>query len=355
MTISRRDFLKGASAALLLAACSPKLLAKQPPTFSVPTSEGNKRIKLHFQFGPHETSSDAEQIVPSLRDFKPHVVCIETAASTESDSLLIENLYNTLDAIDSGDIFDCAFKQALSSHAPNAKIFVLERFKNAKDSDDIYEAHNRAMQLKDESMLAMRRNPKRALALHRKGLQLEAETNVAREKEAKRVLSDFYSHLIARHPSLKAEKELRVVVQYGAAHTALFAKAKKMGFAATSRTLATPDYFPPNVAFIRKATFGLPLKLSDEETARSLVSGILFSLALAAGANSENSAAFGNTAAKLVTLGKFGRICEDLKDPHPYISYTEALRRNGLVVPQSAGEVNTFLQKRRIPLARERE
>ncbi len=207
----------------------------------------------------------------------------------------------------------------------------------------------------------------------------EIVANVSREKVAKATIRNLYDSLIVRFPELEKEKEIRVAVKYGAVHTSLYRQAKRAGFTSVEREIQTPLYYFPSEAYIRRGTFKRnkwklnkvtgssektnaiwpSVKNKDEDIARTFMGDQLALHAhLNLGVNRSNSGAFGNLASRGISLTKFRRISSRLAKTKPTTSeeqgtfLVDALRKEGIKVPQTKEEIHSFLEKRRIPLAR---
>ncbi|MFH1247502.1 MAG: twin-arginine translocation signal domain-containing protein [Candidatus Micrarchaeota archaeon] len=377
--LSRRTFLKGVgvSALGLLAACAglpsstvrstakPVAMSKkvsslaQPPAPVEVLLPGNKRIKIAFQFSSHRDEKDGQMIGPLLDKHKPHVVCIENAFGDEKAARSLEADYE-LESAPMRPFYRGLFNTMRKKQVPHA--YVLERESYPQDLASGFERFG----LSRSNSIAHREfflgGWENTLYLYREHLdKLEAKDNVNREEVAKKVIRNLYTSLVKRFPELEKEKEIRVAVKYGSAHTPLYAAARKAGFAEVTREIQKPLYFFPSEAHIRRATFNRPNSKGngDEVIARTFMGDQLgFYAILDLDVNRSNAAAFGSLVSRKLTLRQFRRVSSRLaklksipKESESYAVLADALRKEGVTLPQSKEEVHAFLERKRIPLA----
>ena len=377
MKISRREFFKKAGAATALAAV---LASARDLSKPVEVPVGNKKLKIIFNFGPHAKAADAMPLEPIMREFRPHVVCIELEATGENRAKRLEEKYYSLppEALSLGSFTDFvkAEREVLKKYRPT--VFVLERFLSDELSDKVMALTRRQIDSSvavDAALAAG--DAGAAIRAHRELMQAEGEHVALRERGIKAILSNLHGSLVKRYPELAKEKEIRVVVRYGGAHTTLYQHARAVGFGGVERKVMTPLYFDPSTVAVRHALFGLPRKHSEVDVARNLAAGLLAVYAENLGANSSNSAAFGNLFAKKVNLDQVHRIVSsgglrprlrtENPDPFRVLSekavredaqlirqdaerYVEDLpvrfQREGIKLPESKQDIHAFLEKR---------
>ncbi len=351
---SRRRFLKlatRAAATAFFAGCAG--LPVKP--FQLFTKSG-KPIKFYFDLGAHTTAEDAYRLDPILRDFKPHVVCLEVAGATPTKARLVERIYSE-DNPKEKQILDernKALHDVIRRYRPF--IHVLERF----SEDEAKKAKERKFGMTENSkwseFLFFNGAHDDALDTHQKYLDMWAAENVERERRIKEALFKLPEDLEQKYPQLKNEKELRIVVNYGDLHTPISHFASRLG--SVKRNLASPHYFLPTEVYVRLHTLGLSHKVTRDHVARALVGGFLSALAMQREVNHANSAAFANLVVRNLTVDQYRRISrETAKYQHRGMEKIDAFRKaveqEGLVFPASKAQVHSYLQKKRIPLARE--
>ena len=377
MKISRRGFFKRVGAVTALAGIAAFAGDLSGP---VELPVGNKKLKVFFNLGPHATAANARKLEPIVRDFKPHVVCIELETTGENRAKQLEERYYSLppEKLSLGSFTDFvkAEQDVLRKYHP--KVFVLERFLSEELFDKFIELTKRQIDSSvavDTALAAG--DAGAAIRAHRELIQAEGETAELRERGIKAILSDLHGSLVRRYPELANEKEIRVVVRYGGAHTTLYQHARTVGFSGVERKVMTPLYFDSSTVVVRHALFGLSRKHSDADVAKNLAAGLLAVYAENLGANSGNSAAFGNLFAKKVNLDQFHQILSSgglrpqlrTAEPDPWnVLSQEAVRqeaqsisqdaerytrdlpalfqREGIKLPASKQEVHAFLEKK---------
>ncbi|MEW5955455.1 MAG: hypothetical protein AB1626_02865 [Candidatus Micrarchaeota archaeon] len=351
MKFSRREFFKKAGAATALAgiaACARKLA--EPIEIPV----GNKKLKIVFQFGKHETAVDARQLEPVLRDFKPHVVSVEWWGVDKDAESFEKRIYSPLfnpDEEFAVSDFSREQHRLLKQYRP--RIFVLERMvKEAIDNYVNWTAEGTIHAYAAIGAMSMG-DAQGVIDEYRQYLMAETKSNALREAQIKSALSDLHDSLTLRYPELAREKEIRIAVQYGSAHTPIYEHARRVGFGSVGRKMLTPAYYPATSAFVRRATFGKPQDYSDAEVARTFTADMLLQYAKQLGTNDNNSAAFGNLFAKKIGFDKFHRIFASVAaepwqekgffDPR---IWQAAFAKHGVKLPASKEEVHAFLEKR---------
>ncbi len=346
--ITRREFLKagGVAGALGLGGW---LLGRGIRSRVV--TSANKRLKVLFHFGAHSTPEQAEEAVLTVMNFKPHVVCPEHAFATEQEARETEKMYYHPNIRFYSPHAD-ALRDALVQLG-KPKIFVLERFtpeqgRHLLDLDNRSDANRGAARL-----MFLLGNPAKAIEMFRQHLQDWTELHMERENAIKRILSDFHRRLVERYPDLAREKEIRVVVSYGSAHTPLYMHGKNSGFGQVTRYVPAPTYFISSDAHVRRATFGKKPKYGDEEVAQALLSEVLTIRAMQQGAGNSNAAAFGNIAARRFSLADIANLSREMG--RDFVGrrtvFERHLQQRGIPFPASAEQVRDFLRKKRIPLA----
>ncbi len=342
MKLTRRQLLKGAGAVAAAGAG-----AAYWQLMKLPAPGNNRRIKLLFNFGPHGSKEDFEDIKPLLREFKPHAVCLEEAGGTEQDAQKIEHSYvagkdNLLDE-------EAKALHASLRHHGVKRVFILERLPESLDQSLASTEH-----FGQQGINAFfEGKPMTAIAWYRSAIQISRDMQRTREASIKQTLSNLYSNLVKHFPELEKERELRVVIRYGAAHTPIYRAAKGMNFKEVKRKMRNPVYFYGSAIHDRRAAFGLPDKNSDEEIARTLLTDLLATHSANVGAGYSNSSAFANLLSRKFTLKQFKRIsnrCAQAKTEYQGMALYEALTAEGIALPRSREEVEEFLRRRRIPL-----
>ncbi len=349
--ISRRGLLKGASASALLVACAPRI-ALQPRGPVEAVLPGNKKIKIIFHFGAHGTAKHAEEVRPIVEKFKPHVFCPEAAFSTEEERRRGEDSYASGKLRTKREYDTALIKVLRDNKIP--RLFYLERFEK-QESEKTRELVNFAYSEYDlaDSLFATGR-PYDALNVFDSAIGSFSFVQKARESEVKRVLSKLHENLVKRYPELSREREIRVVVKYGSAHTPLYRAAKKLGFGELQRKMAMPTYFDLDLAALRAETFGLERKNDLDSLARQFISHAYTDILQDMGVNLSNAAAFANQVAKKVNFQMFSRISKAVSLYRPRFlpgRLLNALNKEGLPVPQTKEEVHAFLKRRGIRLA----
>ncbi len=307
--LSRRTFLKGTGASSLLsilAACGalPRTTSRSP--VELPLS-GNRRIKLLFHFSSHGSEKDAQTIEPLLASFKPHIVCIENAGSTNSKADALEATF----ALEKPFFFNRNYGglHRVFRKYGIRRVHVLERF-NEKEADELEQLFYKTGPFRnpDPIGLFLFRQPQAAIDNFRQFLQLMKSGDIKREERVKQALSTLHKDLVAKFPELSSELEVRVVIRYGSAHTPLYKYARQSDFGAVDRRMAKPFYFSPLTTYLRRAAFGLSASEDDEVIAKTLLGEIIFEHAYNLGVNPSNSAAYANLISKQISLEKFHRI-----------------------------------------------
>ncbi len=356
---SRRNFIRG-SAAALFAACAPRLAKRptKPVEFSIP---GHKKLKVMFVFGPHGTAKDVEPLGQALRDFKPHVVCPESAFESGGESAnKKENEFYVHSASTEGDEFETALRKELAKQKP--RIFLLERFQSRVANTARWDEHMReALYVKVLNHFFVGRAPAQTLDGYRSYLKSLAGAQVEREKRIELFLSDFHRALTKRFPELASEKEIRVVINYGTSHTPIFKFSRSLGFGRVERRMHTkPVYYFPSNVYVRRVTFGLNAEnqlFSDEDVARYFLGSLLAHHASEVGSNLDNASAFGNLLSRKLSLQHYNNISSFFAGTR---AHTEEERKNALVaafaregisLPSSKEGVHDFLKRRGIRLA----
>ncbi|NYZ75613.1 hypothetical protein H0O03_05115 [Candidatus Micrarchaeota archaeon] len=344
MKISRRGFFKRVGAVTALAG-----IAAFARDFSEPVEipVGNKKLKVIFNFGWHRKAADAMPLEPILRNFRPHVVCIEEMGFERKQAEQAEeNFYSLQPKSGAFSAFSKAQHELLGKYRP--KIYFLERFE-PRETDEIFDLAGKQVNSQEAAYAALDEgNTDLALRQYREYLQASVKEVVRRESAIKSVLSRLHSSLVKRYPELAKEKEIRVVVRYGGAHTSLYKQARKIGFGGVERKMPTPAYYLPSEAFVRRSAFGLPQDFSDAEVARTITAEALSTYAKRLGTNLENSAAFGNLLGKKTNLGQFRRIFSEGigKESDRSAVMRTRFQQEGIKLPASTQEVHAFLEKR---------
>ncbi len=317
---------------------------------------GNKRIKLVFRFAGHEVARDAEGIKPLLRDFDPHVVCLESLSTTRESARAIEEEH-AAGKLRLESEHATTLHKLIREHS-RARVFLLERY-SYRDSQRVERWHKESSDSANAAgELFLAGHSREALNAYTKAICTVVKSDAFREKHVNKTISNLHKVLTCRFPELKKEKEIRVAVNFGSAHTPLYKHAVKRGFASVGRVMSS-YYFAAPHALARNATFGLRRKFNREEIAKALLASLFTIYASNLGTSEGNANAFGNILARRFSLEEFHRISSGALDASTYFGnddqrvFQEALASEGIALPNSREEVHDFLKKRGIPLVEE--
>ncbi|MDP3741738.1 MAG: hypothetical protein Q8R15_00310 [Candidatus Micrarchaeota archaeon] len=307
--------------------------------------EGNRKIRLVFNFGGHNSAADARAVAPVLKRFKPHVVCIEAAEGSDRVARALEVKYLRGEPM-GDDSFNLALIKTLRKQGVQ-RIHLLERF-----SDRAAEKYGKRMEEAKEVQASAydafgNGNPDKAIMLHIRAIKLYSEAINDRETAIKLGLGNLHQVLSRKYPELASEGEIRVVVNYGAGHTPIYRSAKQMGFKEVTRAISLPHYYPLSGAQMRISSFGIQGKLTADDVARGMLASVIAKAADRAGASISHANAFGNLAVKNVTLKQFRRMSSEVASTG---NFGRMLKKEGIPIPRSARQVRKFLQSKRIPV-----
>ncbi|MFH0922454.1 MAG: hypothetical protein V1811_00170, partial [Candidatus Micrarchaeota archaeon] len=238
----------------------------------------NARLNTVFHFTAHQTAGDLKRAVGTIEKFKPHVVCIEAAFIPGEEAHAIERNF------EHGIIgYGSPFNVHLARYVRNAqaKLFMLERYSKDQSAKGV-EKLNAADELAEEArqhILAGR--PKEALETYGKVFEADAEIDALRENHVKKNISQLQGLLLSNYPELAREKEIRVMIVFGRAHTGIYHHAKREGIKSRIETEFGP--FNPANELLRKRSFGLVTKPTPLDIAKAALGGLLVDLAIGRG------------------------------------------------------------------------
>lgn len=351
---TRREFGR-LSLSSLLAACAPRLIREPAKPIELPLGD-NRKIKVLFHFGSHGSADHARAVAPVLRDFKPHVVCLEDAFQSEEGARKIEGAFYQLPRERLSD-FHAGIRDLLEKDKP--RVFILERFA-LKESRMGRVIRSDVESFRTKAVAAfLGGDSQQALYYYRGYWDIITHLNKKREKQIKDNLSKLHGLLTNRFPELAREREIRVVVNYGSVHTSIFKHALGVGFSEARRRMLKPAYFTPSHSYFRRGLFGLPVNSSDEEIARVFLGDLIVDHFAGSGANPSNVSAFANILSRKFTLDQFRMVSQHLAQVKPKArgevekATHNAFALAGINLPTNKEEIHAFLEKRRIPLARD--
>lgn len=204
-------------------------------------NSANSKIRLLFHFNDHATAQEAEEVGQTLKEFKPHVVCIEHAGASEQYAQMAETTFTTHEPIflEPDEYFEALHPIVKKS---GAKVFIPERF-SEEESAEIQWTHKLVHQLQwDAINQFLAGKPAAALRSYREHLETQAANETKRDTHLKRVISNLHGEIITRFPELAHEPEIRVAFVYGVGHSPLFLHAKHSGFASVDRKMPKLPY-----------------------------------------------------------------------------------------------------------------
>lgn len=323
-----------------------RLQKPKPVTIRFP---GSGNVRLLFHFSPHATAQDANGLDPVMKEFKPHVLCIEEGLAYEEEAQRVEAFFSARNKYAKyDDEYEEALHQVIRKHKP--RVFVLERFP-LEESLELTKLHPSLVKAADAFFKG---KPEQALSEAREALEKYAAQTRRREEHIAKKLTNIRELLVARFPELSKEKELRVVVKYGTAHTSLYAHATKQGMTA-GRAISTPYYFPTFQALVRKYIFEKEAKANNEELARALVGDVISARLRKIGVGGSNRAAFANLVVRNLSIEQFRNISDAIRRSNKKLSTAieDSLTEHGIPIPITKYGVHKFLRQRGIPLSHE--
>ena len=326
--------------------------------------QNNRDVKVFFHFTDHATEKDADQVGESIEKFKPHVLCMETAGTSEQIATEVETEFAKPNPLffDRDPYYEKLHKIA---RVAKARVFVPERF-SENIAAEINRQRQKDGQLQAEALNEFTTgNSEVALAKYHEHLEENSRNAVTREEEIKQIISNLHQHLVGKFPELEHEPEIRVLFTYGAGHTPLVMHARKSGFKTVEKKSPAPYSFSQSTTYARQQTFNKPKKYSEVEIARGLLGNVIAIHANRTSTGFSNANQYAHTMVKRATLAQFRAISKQLKEevtrenPRTTEHATQIMQtvfeRNGLKIPQTATEITNAMQKRRVRQASERQ
>ena len=269
-------------------------------------ASGNSKIRLLFHFGRHITQEDGTRVFQAMKKFRPQVICLESPGYTGAQAKALEKQM----AETKGNSPPFQFEIEKGIRGFKARPYFIERHESQEEASH-YQAFVPMLQ---QYGLSIRQaftagKPEEALELFHKRLIDLISSSIEREDRIKKKISNLYDELVKRYPELGKEKELRVLITFGSAHTSIYHHARKQGFAEVKRILQN-KIFDLGSAYTREIIFGRNPDLTQAKLVRGSLSEFMLQLLEMRGVPFGEATAYSNLAFKKATLDDYQRISE---------------------------------------------
>lgn len=244
------------------------------------TKEKEPKMRLKFFFSPHLRKEDFALLREEIRNcdvYVPEMACYKSE-TVDTFQKISSGRLGPEEAADQ-------FKKKYRKELPDEIKGMLEAIYDLKKPVyfvDIPLEHKLTEKVLESSALAgtafsefLSGNFARALTKGRRFIEIFCSEQKERNKYIKENIEQLKPKLLKDHPNFKNEKEIKILISLGAAHTPLYHQFKKEGKTSTQQSFVFLPYIHSTAdELVRRKELFPEKELKDGEIARALIENI---------------------------------------------------------------------------------